>query len=129
MLATTDSRATWQNPRILFTLLLVFLCGATAGALTMRLGAAAMSRRAGPYWKEGGREISIERFRRELSLSPQQAKQMETVLDDFVMYYQTLQAQMDEVRATGKSRIISILDEDQKKKFEKMISDLGKQLR
>jgi hypothetical protein len=130
MLAMTDSRATWQNPRILCTLLIVFLCGATAGALTMRLGAGSYSsKRPGPYWKEGGKEISLDRFRKELTLSPDQARQMETVLDDFVMYYQTLQAQMDEVRASGKTRILAILDTEQKKKFERMISELGRQLR
>jgi hypothetical protein len=37
---------------------------------------------------------------------------------------------MDDVRATGKSRILKILREDQKAKFEKMIDDVQhKQLR
>jgi hypothetical protein len=52
------------------------------------------------------------------------------VLDDFVMYYQTLQAQMDDVRATGKSRIMKILHDDQQQKFERMLADLQtKQIR
>jgi DNA-binding MarR family transcriptional regulator len=81
-------------------------------------------------WREGGKEISLDRFRKELSLSPAQAKQMETILDDFFGYYQTLQAQMDEVRASGKARILSTLNEEQRKKFEKMMSDLqAKQIR
>jgi hypothetical protein len=49
---------------------------------------------------------------------------METVLDDFVMYVQMLQAQMDDVRANGKARIMRVLDERQKKKFEKMLVGL-----
>jgi hypothetical protein len=65
-------------------LLLVFLCGASAGAVTVRL---ALSNRASrgysAAWREGGKEISLDRFRKELSLSPAQAKQMETILDDF----------------------------------------------
>lgn len=115
---------TWQNPRILLVLLLVFLCGATAGALTMRLGALSYGRSGPRYWTQGGKEISLERFRRELTLDDEQAKQMEVVLNDFVMYYQTLQEQMNEVRSNGKSRILQILREDQRKKFEKMLSDL-----
>lgn len=125
-----ERRATWQNPRVLCILLLVFLCGATAGALTVRLGASPPTRRAGPYWKEAGKEISLERFRKELDLTPEQARQMEAELDDFMMYYQMLQAQMDEMRSNGKARVLRILNGDQKKKFEKMLSDLqSKQLR
>jgi len=118
------NRAPWQNPRILYTLLFVFLSGAVAGAITMRLGFTPERHKAGPYWKEGGRDISLQRFKTELNLDAEQAKQIERVLDDFVMYYQSLQDQMDDVRATGKNRILHILHDDQKQKFEKMISDM-----
>jgi hypothetical protein len=39
-------------------------------------------------------------------------------------YYQTLQAQMDEVRADGKERIVRILKPDQQERFQRIISDL-----
>jgi hypothetical protein len=117
------NRAPWQNPRILYTLIFVFLTGAVAGAITMRFGFAPERHKSGPYWKEGGREFSIQRFRTELNLNSDQAREIETVLDDFVMYYQTLQAQMDDVRATGKTRIVKILNEDQKQKFERMLTE------
>lgn len=120
----TDSRMTWQNPRILSILLLVFVCGAMAGAVTMRLGFSQSFRRPQSYWKEGGKEISLDRFRRELSLNDEQTRQMETVLNDFVMYYQSLQEQMNDVRAQGKFRITQILNEEQRQKFNRMISDL-----
>ena len=120
----------WRNPRILYTLLCVFLCGAVAGAVTMRFGLVPTRHVGGAYWKEGAREISLQKFKKELDLSPGQAKEMETVLDDFMMYYQSLQAQMDDVRAIGKSRILKILREEQKTKFEKMIGEIQhKQLR
>ena len=122
------SRAPWLNPRILYTLLFVFLSGAAAGALAMKL--TAPHPRGGPWWKEDGREISLQRFKKELSLTPEQAKEMERVLDDFMMYYQTLQAQMDDVRATGKGRIVKLLNEDQRRKFERMLGEIqAKQLR
>jgi uncharacterized membrane protein len=120
----TDSRMTWQNPRILSILLLVFVCGAMAGAVTMRLGFSPSARRSQSYWKEGGKEISLDRFRRELTLNDEQTRQMETVLNDFVMYYQSLQEQMNDVRAQGKFRITQILNEEQRQKFNRMISDL-----
>lgn len=81
-------------------------------------------------WKEGGREVTLERFKRELKLTPEQTAQLEAILDDFFMYYHTLQAQLDEVRATGKDRILRVLDAEQRRKFERMMSELqSKQLR
>ena len=117
-------RAPWQNPRILYTLIFVFLSGAAAGALTMRFGFSPEKHKQPVYWKEGGSQIAIQRFRTELSLTPEQSKEFETVLDDFMMYYQTLQAQMDDVRATGKQRLMRILNDDQRQKFDKMLTEL-----
>jgi Spy/CpxP family protein refolding chaperone len=126
-----DYRVSWQNPKVLTVLLLVFLCGATVGALAMRAGLHdAMHKSSGPYWKDGGKDVILERFKKELSLTPEQTKQMETVLDDFMTYLQTLQSQMDEVRANGKDRIVRILNEEQRKKFDQMVNDLqAKQVR
>ena len=120
----------WKNPRIVYTLFFVFLSGAVVGAVSARFGMSSERHRPGPFWNEGGREISLQRFKKELDLTTQQAGEIETVLDDFVMYYQTLQAQMDDVRATGKNRILKLLREDQKQKFVRMLSDLqAKQIR
>ena len=120
---------TWRDPRILGVLLVVFLAGAAVGAVSIRIaaqsfGAQARFQRAAAVWKEGGKEISVEKFRKELDLTPEQAQQVEAILDDFVMYYQTLQAQMDDVRANGRTRILLILNPEQKQKFEKMLAQM-----
>ena len=78
------NRAPWQNPRVLYTLICVFLSGAAAGAITMHLGFPGERHKSGPYWKEGAREISLQRFKKDLDTTPEQTKQMETVLDDFM---------------------------------------------
>lgn len=127
---TPANPCSWRNPSILLTLLLIFLCGATVGMLTMSLRAHRWARPSQAASKESEKEISLDRFKKELNLTPTQAEQLETVLDDFFMYYHTLQAQLDDVRATGKQRILRILNEDQKRKFEKMVTALQeKQLR
>jgi hypothetical protein len=115
-------RAPWQNPRVLVTLLLVFLSGAAAGALVMRY--AGPQHRRIVWSNPDGRELSMQKFRKDLDLTPDQARRLETILDDFLMYYQSAQAQMDDVLATGKKRILTVLREDQKQRFEKMIGDL-----
>jgi hypothetical protein len=115
----------WRDPRILVLLLAVFLCGASAGMLVMAMGAHRMMHAyAQPAWKDTGKEKVLQRFQTELSLSPGQTEQLETILDDFFTYYHTLQAQLDDVRASGKQRMLRILDENQKKKFEKIMSEM-----
>ena len=114
-------RAPWQNHRILFTIVVVFLSGGLLGAVTMRLGFSPEKHRLVSW--DGSKEHSIQRFKSELNLTPEQTKEFETVLDDFMMYYQTLQAQMDDVRATGKQRLMRILNEEQRQKFEKILTE------
>jgi hypothetical protein len=118
------NRAPWKNPRIFYTLLFVFLSGAVAGAITVRMGFPLERHRSAPVWREGGKEISLQKFKKELNLTHEQAAEIETVLDDFVTYYQSLQAQMDDVRAVGKSRIMKLLNDDQKHKFDRMLTEL-----
>jgi hypothetical protein len=118
------STSPWRDPRVVSVLLLVFLCGSAAGALGLRYANRQTAVAAGKSWREGGKEISLQRFRSELSLSDEQSREVEVVLDDFMKYYQTLQAQMDEVRADGKERIVKILNPDQQERFKRMLSDL-----
>jgi hypothetical protein len=114
----------WRNPRVLLIVFLIFLTGSAAGALGMRYSLRTQLAKPTPSWKEGGKEISLKQFRKELNLTPDQAVEIETILDDFMMYYQTLQAQMDEVRASGKDRILKILNPEQQEKFGRMMSEL-----
>ena len=114
------SSAPWKNPQILVALACVFLCGAVSGALVYR--AASQSVKA-VSWNESNKDVTLKRLQKELSLTPEQTAEIETVLDDFTMYYQMLQAQMDEVRATGKSRIDQLLTEEQRKRFNRIMSD------
>lgn len=119
----SDPQASWTNPRILVTLLLIFLCGSLAGALVIRYAFQPEQPQPAAYWTKGGKDISLQRFERELSLTPEQSKTIEMILDDFVMYYDTLQSQMDEVRASGKGRIMEVLTTEQREKFKTMLDD------
>ncbi len=122
-------RAPWQNPRILSTLLLVFLAGGTAGALSMRLGLHdKLHHTASAASREPSREAVLQKFRTELGLSGAQTEGIALVLDDYGQYYQSLQDQLDDLRATGKTRILQILNPDQRAKFQKMMTDLAPQL-
>jgi len=118
-------RASWQNPRILTTLVMVFLCGALVGAITMRSGLHdKLHRSAAAYWKDGQSEFSYDRLKKDLNLTPDQAERLKTILDDFVKYHEDLQAQIEDVRATGRNRILQMLTPDQRQRFEQLSTEL-----
>ena len=118
-------RASWQNPRVLTTLLLVFISGALAGGIVMqaRFHGKLHSGRA-TYWSDGGAEFSYQTLKKELNLTPAQSDRLKTILDDFDKYHDDLQAQIEDVRATGKNRIVQILNPDQRQRFEEICHKL-----
>jgi Spy/CpxP family protein refolding chaperone len=121
-----------QNSKVISTLVVVFLAGAAVGALSMQLGlheklhrTAAAASKPVPL---AAKDAVLQRFKTELSLSPAQTQQISSILDDYRHYYQSLQDQLDDVRALGKTRIVQILDEGQRQKFDKMMNELQPQL-
>ena len=110
-------RHSWVGPRAagISTLVLVFLCGTVAGALAFNLGAHKRMHRE-PFWSATGKEATVARVKKALDLTPVQVEQMETILDDFAKYYTT-------VLSDGKSRIMQILNDNQKKRFEQLLAE------
>ena len=120
----TGDRISWSNPRVLAVLLLVFVSGTLSGAIAFRVVRSRIARPppiASPSWNN--KEGFLSRYKKELNLTDEQAAKMAKVLDDYKMYYQNLQEQVEEVRSTGKVEIIKILDETQRQKFEKLVAD------
>ena len=105
------------DPRIVcaVTLTLVFLCGAAAGAVAMNLGVHSRLHQPG-FGTAAGKALYFERMQRDLNLTPAQAEQMQSVLNDFWQYYRT-------VLTDGRSRVEQILNEDQRKKFGRMLQE------
>jgi Spy/CpxP family protein refolding chaperone len=124
-----STKAPWREPRILSTLFLVFLAGAASGALSMRLGLHDRLRGAvSSSTPEASREVVLRKFQSELDLTDDQSQKLAMVLDDWGQYYQSLQEQLEDLRSTGKNRILEILNPDQRDRFEKMMKDLAPQL-
>ncbi len=122
-----SDQPTWQNPRILTTLVLVFLAGAMAGAIGMRAGLHEELHRNAVYWKGEKADFSYDQLKRELKLTPDQSERLKTILDDFVKYHQDLEAQIEDVRATGRNRIVQMLTPEQRKRFEQLSDQLPNQ--
>ena len=109
-------RHSWVGPRVagISTLLLVFFCGTVVGGLAINLSHKRLHREA--FWTSSGKDAAVARVKKELGLTPAQVEQLESILDDFSKYYTT-------VLSDGKSRIMQMLDEQQKKKFERLLAE------
>jgi uncharacterized membrane protein len=109
-----SSRRAW-DPRVavVSVLVLVFLCGAAAGALAMESGLHSRLHRPS-FDTPAGRSINFERLQRDLALSPEQSEQMRSILDDMWQYYRT-------VLTDTKARVEMILNGDQREKFERIL--------
>lgn len=97
----------------IFSFLLVFLCGVVAGALVMSLAKNAGMHGSRPV-SSGLSSMSVAEMKNNLDLTDEQTRQLTSILDDFSHYY-------DNLLADGNSRILQILDADQKKRFAQML--------
>lgn len=105
------------DPKVVcaITLALVFLCGAATGAVVMNLGVHNRLHQAS-FDTAAGKALYFSRMQRELNLTPVQQEQMESVLNDCWLYYRT-------VLSDSKSRVEQILNEQQRKKFERLLQE------
>ena len=122
-----------RNPRVLSTLVFVFLAGAVVGALTMRVGlherlhrtvAAASPPPAKAPTAETNNDPVLQRMRTQLNLSEQQTRAVAAVLSDYRRYYLNLEDQLDDIRSNGHERIMEVLNAEQRRQFEKMSGEL-----
>ncbi len=121
-------RISWQNPKVLITLFTVFLMGSAFGGVIVKFGLKDVITR-NASWRANDKVQLFQKFKTELNLTPQQAEQVDIVLDDFTMYMQSLQAQMEETRGGAKERISKILTPEQQDKFKRILGDSLKQIR
>ena len=98
------------NPKVAcaVSLILVFLCGAVLGAVTM--DTVVHNRQKPPVFDTApGRAVYFERLRKELDLTPAQTEQMESILNDLWHDYRS-------VLNDSKLRVEQLLNEDQRRK-------------
>lgn len=115
MTATESAIASRPKATLISLLVIAFLCGAAAGAIGMRKYAFRAAHHQIDLTET--QKMTLERWRTELSLTPDQTAQIGSIIDDFDKYY-------DSVIGEGHERIIRVLTPEQKRKFEKMLRDL-----
>ena len=102
--------------------LLIFLCGLAAGALATNLWTR--------WGREQGRPVAqaaaprnrtqrtVERFTRDLHLTPEQAQHLTVILDETRQQYR---AHEDATRQEARNRIREILNDEQRAQYEEII--------
>ncbi|MGD0497467.1 MAG: hypothetical protein ABSC23_03420 [Bryobacteraceae bacterium] len=103
------------NPKVAcgFVLTLVFLCGGVVGALAIDLGVHNRARTPS-FETVPGRVAYFDRIQKELALTDEQSKQVESILNDFWQYYRT-------VLSDARQRVEQVLTPEQKTKFEHIL--------
>jgi len=102
----------------LAALALVFLCGAAAGALAMNMGVHTHLHQP-TFDSAEGKALNFKKLQKELQLTPAQSEQVQEILNDFWQYYRT-------VLTDGKTRVEQVLNEEQKRKFERLLLEAQK---
>ncbi|HLI83549.1 MAG TPA: hypothetical protein VKV17_06500 [Bryobacteraceae bacterium] len=116
LLERTSLRQGWDaRLAVCAVLLLVFMCGAAAGALAVDSRAHSRMHQA-VFDTPGGRALNFERLQKDLNLSAPQAEQVSSILADMWQYYRT-------VLTDTKSRVEQVLTRDQRQKFEQILRD------
>jgi len=108
------------NPKVAcaVSLILVFLCGAVLGAVTMDQ---VVHNRARPpvFATAPGKALYFERLRKELNLTPAQSELMESILNDLWHDYRS-------VLNDSKVRVEQVLNPEQRQKFERILQQTQK---
>jgi ribosomal protein S17E len=109
------------NARVLAILAVIFICGAAFGSvITREYLHSKMWGEHKPPTMEAARNFGLTRLKTELNLTPEQMKTVTRELDEYAKYYQNIQEQYEDVADHGKQRILDVLDDQQKKRFNEI---------
>ena len=105
----------------------IFFCGMAMGGFTMIL--------AERYWLQPRRlvleraqeQVALEHLSTELRLDDMQTRQVGEILDQAIMEHADMMAHFKTNRDHGHDRIMKILNEEQRKRFDQVLTELGQQ--
>lgn len=123
-----------MNPdrRTIYYVAVIFLSGALTGGTLMNL--------AEHYWLHAAQEREYDirqhklvaaEMRQRLHLTPGQQKQVDRILQQAVVNYQSLERrlapQFDQVRQAGREQLRSILNQNQRQQFDQIVKEVDTQ--
>jgi len=112
-----------ERSRAALYIVLIFLCGIVTGALATNVwknwGPRSRSARADA---PRTRQRTVDRVKRNLSLTPEQVQKLDQIVDETRKTYQAHEKEIDVIRQRGRDRIREILNDEQKAKYEQIIA-------
>jgi hypothetical protein len=73
--------------------------------------------------------VALQHLSVELRLNDVQTQQVEEILDQIIMEHADMMAQFRTNRLHGHDRIMKILNEEQRKRFDQVLTEIGNQQR
>jgi hypothetical protein len=110
----------WSNPRVLAIFAVIFLCGATFGAVGMRAFLHARMPFSDTRIIEAARAMPPQILAQRLNLTIEQRKAVMAQLDEYAKYYQNIEEERSDVARHGIGAIRQCLNEDQRRMFDRM---------
>ena len=105
----------------------IFVSGVVTGAFSWEVARRTWFPPKPPALIAEDKAAAMEHFDREFELSEQQARDLESVLDAFIMEQAELMARYRTSRTSGHERINQILNEEQRKRLKKTLDELNTQ--
>jgi hypothetical protein len=105
----------------------IFVCGMASGAFTWHVAQRRWFPPKAPVLSAEDKSVAMDHFNRELELSEQQARAVESILDEFIMEQADLMARFRTSRTSGHQRLNEVLNESQRKRLKKVLEELNTQ--
>ena len=105
----------------------IFVCGMATGAFSWHVAQRRWFPPKAPVLSAEDKTVAMDHFNRELELSEQQARAVESILDEFIMEQADLVARYRTSRTSGHERLNQVLNEEQRKRLKKVLDELNTQ--
>jgi len=114
----------WSNPKVLTIFAVIFLCGVAFGSAGTRIYLHSKMPSPIPQHHaiEAAQRYGLQHLKQELDLTPEQEKIVKGELDDYAKYYQNIEDEREDVAKHGKQRILDILNDQQKRRFNQIFA-------
>ena len=120
----SEPRVESYRGKAFLILLIVFLGGAVAGAVSTKIFAPKVVE-IGVAPHEHEASVAVDHLREELDLDPDQVEQLQGILDYCIMKEADLLSRIELAKKDGRQRILKILNEQQRGKFDAALLEVS----